>query len=119
MVLKCDFCKSNKTDAFHITLINKLKDSRLIPQKYPNLCSKCYATYSSVINLEKFLDENDVSCTNCGKEFTHFEVLFDGRGHTAYCDCEVCGIQYTVTVASDFFAKVTEISKVVTPNMTH
>ena len=119
MVNTCDFCNTSKIDVFHTNLVIKLKEKNIFSSDYPVLCSECYKTYSSVKNLEKFLEENgNVNCTVCGKEFSHYDVLFDGCGHTAYCECNVCGIQYTVTVTSDFFAKVSEINQLVTPNLT-
>ena len=107
MTVKCDFC-GGATDEFHVDLIKKLKSVKIISEKYPNLCSDCYKTYSSVKKLEKFLDENYLTCSSCGNKFTHYEVLFDGNGNTAYCKCKKCNKTFKVEVSSDFCAKINE-----------
>lgn len=107
MTVKCDFC-SGPTDKNHIKLIDKLKFAKIIPEKYPNLCSECYKTYSSVKKLEKFLDENNLACNDCGNKFTHYEVLFNGNGNTAYCTCRKCNKTFKIEISSDFCARINE-----------
>ena len=112
---KCDFCHKNLTDVFHISLINKLKDSKIIPKKYPNLCAKCYDTFSSLKKLEKFLEENEIKCTDCGINLIHFETICDGKGYTTYSTCEGCGQDYAISISSDFFVKLSKIAQLEIP----
>ncbi len=93
---KCDFCKKQETNDFNLALVEKLKESLILSEEYPVLCSNCYKTYKSVKDLEVYLTQNDINCPICKERFNHYEITFDGSGNSAYSSCVVCGFDFNI-----------------------
>lgn len=119
MNYKCNFCKINKTDNFHITFVEKLKTANIISKNYPQMCPSCYSTFSSVKKLEQFLHNNDINCDKCGNKLYHFEILFDGSGHTAYCDCMSCGEEHSISMIDNGVFEIKQRKHVESPSELH
>ena len=96
---RCGFCNEQLKD-FNKQVFDNFKKLGILPKNSPYMCRNCYRTFSRVRFLEEFLLNNDIQCSNCGQTHEHFRILFDGFGHTAYCDCKSCHNEITITMSS-------------------
>lgn len=110
--IKCSFCNNSDMGNLNITTFDRFKEMGIIPKSSPYMCRNCFITYSRVHLLEEFLIHDDIKCTECGKEHTHFRILFNGNGHTAYCDCKSCHNEITITMSSYGHPKIEDKAQI-------